>query len=132
MSSHRARKTPKNAAFHIEILCEPFDQESWLGNTLLCRGIKYSRIGNPPCAEPSKVTPLFVVTLHAEHNGAEKNEESDDGDVKNGIYRPSNLAVEFLRRPVHAEACCKNGKVQSGIVMMNISDSSHGDKWQIV
>ena len=78
------------------------------------------------------MSPLAVVALHTEADILEYPEESNDTHVKWEIDAHLHDRVELPRRPINTEACAENGKVQGWVVVMDISDSSHGDEGQVV
>lgn len=74
------------------------------------------------------MAPLRARSLHTERDGPEEHEESDDGNVQSTIQSPSDLLVQLARCEVDAEAGCQNGEVQSGVVVVDVSDTPHGDE----
>jgi hypothetical protein len=76
--------------------------------------------------------PLTARTHHAEANGTEQPEQTNHDDVQYTKDAPANLLVEFPRHPIHAEACGKNGEVQSRIVVMDVCDTAHSDEWDVM
>ena len=89
-------------------------------------------ICDPPAVEPLKMSPLGAWTHHSKADGPEEPEQTDDCYIKGTKKRPVNLLVELACCPIDAEARSQDGEVQCWIVVVHISDTSHGDKGNVV
>lgn len=76
--------------------------------------------------------PLLTGTLNAKHNRPEINEHASDGQVQQSIDEPNGLCVESLGKPVNAKPKCKDGIIESWIIVVNICYSCHDNKRKIM
>jgi hypothetical protein len=93
---------------------------------------RYHLVRHSPVVEPFQVTVLAVWTNHSPTYGHEKNVKSDGGGIQDTIdcvlYTPDLIT----QHPVGDESKVENSEVQCRIVVVHISDTGHGDKWQVV
>lgn len=76
--------------------------------------------------------PLKVRTLHAENEGAEEDEKTDDSNIKSTVDRPLVDRTESLGRPVHSKSSGQNCEVQGWIVVVDVGDTCHGHERKVV
>lgn len=91
-----------------------------------------SLIRHLPAVKPLQVSPLLVVTLHTEADGAESVEETDSGSIHGEVESEVEGLGETAGHPVEAEAHAENGKVESGVVVVDVGDTGHGDEGEVV
>lgn len=89
-------------------------------------------VGDSPVVEPLHVLVLLVVASHAPANGDEVNVEADNDGVENAIHDGLDGLVAVASEPVNKEAKVENGKVESRVVVMHISDTSHDNKGKVM
>jgi hypothetical protein len=85
-----------------------------------------------PVVEPLHVLVLLVVASHAPANGDEVNVKADNDGVENAIHDGLDGLVAVASEPVNKEAKVENGKVESRVVVMHVSNTSHDNKRKIV
>lgn len=76
--------------------------------------------------------PLAVWSNHAEADCSEQPVETDDDGVKNGKDSPLDLLIQSSRYPIHTEAHDDNCEPESRVVVVNVRDTTHGNKWEVV
>ena len=85
-----------------------------------------------PGLEPLKVAVFLVWPNHSPRNWHKENVESDGSGVQNTVNDILYNLVLRSHDPIHNEAEVENGKVESWIVVMNVSNTCHGDEWEVV
>lgn len=96
---------------------------------------KYSReslVSDPPALEPLEVFPLAARSNHTEGDGPEQPVQEDGSKVQYSKDAPLYLLVQLPCGEVQAEAHNDDGKPQSGVVVVHICDTAHGDEWCVV
>ena len=83
-------------------------------------------IGHTPRIEPLEVGPLGVASFHAEGDGSEHPEQSNDNSVENSVDSILQSTRETACDPVGAESKAEDSKVESRVVVVDVSDTTHG------
>lgn len=83
-------------------------------------------ISHLPRLEPLEVCPLSVGSFHTEGDSSEHPEQSNDNSVEDGVDSVLHSARETARNPVSAESEAENSEVKSGVVVVDIGDTTHG------
>jgi hypothetical protein len=91
-----------------------------------------SLVGDPPALEPLEVFPLAARSNHTEGDGPEQPVQEDGSKVQYSKDAPLYLLVQLPCGEVQAEAHNDDGKPQSGVVVVHICDTAHGDEWCVV
>jgi hypothetical protein len=78
------------------------------------------------------VFPLAAGSDHTERNGPEQPVEANDNGIQDCEDGPLYLLAELPCGEVEAEAHDDDGKPQGGVVVVNIGDTTHGDKRCVV
>jgi hypothetical protein len=89
-------------------------------------------VRHPPFLEPFEVSVLLIWPLHAKADRDEHHIQSDDDGIQHGIDAPLHRLVQLASAPVQAEAGGEDCKVERGIVVVYVSDTSHGDEGIVV
>jgi len=76
--------------------------------------------------------PLLVATLHTKAESAEEPEHADDSNIQHSENAPLHALAEVAGVPVQAEARAEDGEVERGVVVVDVSDTRHGDEGQVV
>lgn len=91
-----------------------------------------SLIRDPPALEPLEMPPLRARSLHTKRDSPEEPEEPNDGNVQSAIQHPADLLVQLAGRKVDAEAGSQDSEVQSGVVVVDVGNTTHGDEGEVV
>lgn len=73
-----------------------------------------------------------MVASHSPADGDEVDVKTNDGGVEDAINNSLDCRLAVASEPVNQEAKGKDGKVESGIVVMHIGDTGHNNKGKIV
>lgn len=63
---------------------------------------------------------------------SEQDEQGDDDDVESRVDAQLYLLRKLSRRPVHTEASAQDSKPQGRVVVVDIGDTTHGHKGNVV
>jgi hypothetical protein len=89
-------------------------------------------VGDSPVIEPLHVLVLLVVASHTPANRDEVNVKADNDGVENAIHNGLDGLVAVASEPVNKEAKVENGEVESRVVVMHVSNTSHNNKRKVV
>lgn len=81
------------------------------------------------------MTPLPIVSLHAESDRPEKHKHADNPDIPYEVDTPFDTLLspcQWSGEPIDDEAGCQDRKVECWIVMMHICHSSHRHEGQVM
>lgn len=85
-----------------------------------------------PGAEPLEMRPLRTRALHTKANSPEQPEETNDKYIQRAEDDPIDLLVQLPRCPVNTESRSKNSEVERGVVVVDISNTTHSNERQVV
>jgi len=84
---------------------------------------------HPPAFQPAEVTqPVRGIALDTETDISERDEETRDGGVESEVDDRLRGRRQLSRHPVDAESAAKDGKVERGVVMVDVGDTCHDCK----
>nr|POE53354.1 hypothetical protein CFP56_28576 [Quercus suber] len=130
---------PFNGALSVEsepsskslfVRSRPASVETW--QTESASPLSPDLVCHAPGGQPLEMSPLLIRALHAEADRAEQPEEPDDRCVQDGEDADLDALAEVARVPVDAEAGADDGEVESRVVVMDVSDTRHGDEGKVV
>lgn len=76
--------------------------------------------------------PLPVAAFHSKADGSEHPVKSDDDSVQRKVDTDLHILVQLRGRPIHNKAQHQDGEPKGRIVMMDISNTTHQNKGQVV
>lgn len=76
--------------------------------------------------------PLRTRALHTKADSPEQPKQADNQHIQGAEKHPVDLPVEPARAPVQTEARGQDGKVQRGVVVVDVSDAPHGYEGEVV
>lgn len=78
------------------------------------------------------MSPLTTRTHHSETDRPEQPEESNDQDIQCSEQDPVNPLVQLPCGPINTEPTRQDREIESRIVVMHISDTTHSDERNVV
>lgn len=88
-----------------------------------------SSVRHSPRIKPLHVAIVQVWTNHSPTDGHEIDVQTNRSTIKDTIDGVLNGLDLISQYPVHYEAEGQDGEVESWVVVMDIGDTCHGDKW---
>ena len=76
--------------------------------------------------------PLLGVSFHAKADGPKSPEQASKSNVEHCVCGPLQVFAPISRRPVNTEASGEDCKVERGIVVMDVCNTGHSDKGEVV
>lgn len=73
-----------------------------------------------------------MAPLHPKANILEHEEKSNDSNVKREIQAPPQRLAQRSSSPVDAEPSSEDGKVERGVVVVDVGHTGHGDEGGVV
>lgn len=89
-------------------------------------------VRHSPGIKPLHVAVVQVWANHSPTNGHEVDVKTNRSTIEDTIDGVLNGLDLVPQRPVHDEAEGQDGKVESWVVVMDVGDTCHGDKRQVV
>lgn len=85
-----------------------------------------------PVVEPLQVAILAIWSDHSPTDWHEQNVKTNGRSVQDTIDSVLHTLDLVAQHPIRDESKVENGKVKSWIIVVHISNTSHGDEWQVV
>lgn len=75
---------------------------------------------------------MSAAALHTKAYRPEEPEQANDKNIQGPEDDPVHVPIHLPRRPINAESRDQDRKVERGVIMMHIGNTTHSDERQIV
>lgn len=89
-------------------------------------------ISHPPVLKPLHVPVRLVGSDYAPADGHKVDVQANRNGIQSAVRYLLHNLVSVTETPVDQEARCQNGKVKRRVVVMNVGDTGHDNKWKVV
>lgn len=94
--------------------------------------LKWRLVGDPPRVKPLQIAVLPIGSHHTPRNRHEEHVQPNSRRIQKAINSDLKVLNLASKDPIRYEAESENSEVERGIVVMDISDTSHSHEWHVV